>query len=192
MPRIAWRIAVLMMATFPLAAHAIEAGEGTALDASHELRANAGGWEVVDTRNGDVQPRLIPALDARSAVAVNGSRIAYVSRTHHGERRQLGCIEYDWVKGKVIARQDSRLLATDTIGNEKTSNVSFDGTRVSCTLSGELCAADGRDCHASDQIVTPTQEVRPAPKLRGSKVRKAATKHKPTRNVGVKPKKARS
>ncbi|MCK9284463.1 MAG: hypothetical protein M0P39_09295 [Rhodocyclaceae bacterium] len=182
----------VLIGLLPLAAASAIPAEGLALDDSHLLRPTQDGWEVVSRTNGETQPRLVPALDATSAVAVSGSRIAYVSRTRHGERRQLGCIDYDWVRDRVIARQDTRLLAIEAAPTEQASSVAIDASRVSCRLVGEICTADGTDCHAAAQEVKLGAEARKAGKAKTTKHRARQGKHTSAPRAGTSTKKVRS
>jgi hypothetical protein len=143
-----------ILALLPLAAAAGIPASGLPLDDHHLLTATSeGGWQVLDSSSGNARPLIVPALHPDAQVSVAGPRLAYVSQTHRGERTQLGCVTYDWNRGKVIEREETPLLAAQDGTQPGSAEFAEDGQKVSCHIRGERCDKAGENCEAREQLV---------------------------------------
>ncbi|HEY6897088.1 MAG TPA: hypothetical protein VI279_07490 [Rhodocyclaceae bacterium] len=167
-----------ILALLPLAATAGIPASGLPLDDHHLLTATPeGGWQVLDSNTGNTRPLIVPALHPDANVSVAGPRLAYVSQTHRGERSQLGCVSYDWNRGKVIEREETALLAAQDGTPPGSAEFAEDGQKVSCHIRGEHCDKAGENCEAREQLVA-LGAAKPAAKASARHAKKGKTRGK--------------
>lgn len=122
------------------------------LDDSHTLTAEGLGWKLTDKATGKEKNLLLPAFHPeQSHPVIEGSHMAYVSLTKHGERQQLGCVTFDLAKGKVVNRRDSSLFARED--EPLTAPTLTEGGGVNCHLKGDQCSTKGNNCTRTEEDV---------------------------------------
>ena len=132
---------------------------GVRLDARHQLLGGGEGspaWRIVDAETGTSSPLRLPAFrGAESMPTVNDAILSYISYTHRGDKLQLGCVAFDWRKGKVIERKDTPLLAADgNMPTQQDPQFLGAGREVACDLVGERCKSGAAGCTPARAQVT--------------------------------------
>ena len=148
----------------PAAAAADRAYE---LDDQHLLTPAEGlGWLLVDKKSGESKHLMLPAFHPHhSRPALVGDQLAYVSLTKKGEQSQLGCITFDLVRGQVLNRRDTDLIAPPDGSPPGSIRIDEEGHHATCILSGEHCSG-----HEQTACRSAREEARKG--LKGGKAQK--------------------